>query len=278
MLKSLENLKIISHYLRHKNSGKNVEKIFDDVKKTPLLDNFLKVSKTYEFISNLGKRAETANWGSTCQEALKEVGMNYKLVGKENVPKKEGVLYVCNHPYGILDGAVLVGGLGSLLEEKGRELKLIATKELKLIGGIEKMIYLVDQKSKKDNLNSIRKALKYLRDGGDLAIYPSGKTSKENLKEYPWNNGLEAFISHSNYIVPMWFSGPNHGIVYNFLSRFKRTERLRNIFSLKEAWNKKGKIVVLNIGKPISSKELKERKDISEKGEYLKQIAGDLAI
>ncbi|HUW43451.1 MAG TPA: 1-acyl-sn-glycerol-3-phosphate acyltransferase [Bacillota bacterium] len=269
---------VLQYFNKDKNPRPVLEKIFNTSKKNPILDNLLKVSKTYEMISRVEKRTEAKGWHYACQEAVKEMGVSYKIKGIENIPAKEGALYVCNHPYGIVDGAILFGGLSSLLEEKGRKLKVIVRNHLKFIKGIEKEVYFVTSKKKKINLSSIRGALRHLDNGGDLALYPSGKESKKNLKEYPWNNGLETFISHSNYVVPMWFSGPDHAKIYDLLSRFKKTEKLRSIFSLREAWNKEGKTVVLNIGKPIKSSELKERKDIPEKGEYLRKIAETLKI
>jgi putative hemolysin len=110
-------------------------------------------------------------------------------------------------------------------------------------------------------------------------IYPSGTMSGPGLREYPWKNGINAFISHSSYVVPMWFSGPNHEGIYNLLARSEKTERLRRAFSLREAWNKEGKTISLNIGEPISSKWLmKEKKDPKERMQYLRNAAEALKI
>jgi hypothetical protein len=79
--------------------------------------------------------------------------------------------------------------------------------------------------------------------------------SKAGLEEYPWKKSLGTFVSHSEYVVPMWFSGPNHAKMYNLLAKIKRTEKLRRVFSLRETWNKVGETIILNIGEAIRSAE-----------------------
>lgn len=273
----------LEYFDQSKDPKKALEKMIDIAKKNPALDDLLKFSKTYNMISRAEKRAEKGGWNYACEEAIKEMEVNYEIRGAENIPANGKALYISNHPYGILDSAILLGGLGSLLSKEGRKLKVIAMNQLRFIKGIEEVIYFVHSTVKRMNLNSVRESLRYLSNGGDLAIYPSGRMSKAGLEEYPWENGLGAFISHSEYVVPMWFSGPDHAKIYNFLAFFKITEKLRRIFSLREVWDKAGQTVVLNIGEPISSEELinpeKSKgkktnreivKDLREKAEALK--------
>jgi len=269
---------VLKYFYRDENPKKSLEKIIDSARKNPVLDDLLKINKTYAMISRAEKRAEEKDWNYACEEAVKEMGVNYEIRGKENIPIDGRTLYISNHPYGILDSAILLGDFGSLLSKVGRELKIIAMNQLKFIRGIEKVAYFVHSTVNKINLASVRESLRYLNNGGDLAIYPSGRISGAGLKEYPWENGLGTFVSHSSYVVPMWFSGPDHAKIYNFLAKNKRTETLRTVFSLNEVWNKAGQTVVLNIGKPIRTKELKEIGNNKEKVEYLRQVAEALKV
>jgi len=255
------------YFKRSKDPEKALKKVINTVTRNPGLEELLKVKKTYEMILRTEKNAEKINWVYACQEALKETGVNYEIIGKENIPEK-GALYISNHPYGLIDAIMLIGGLGSLINKKGRGLKVITMNQLKFVKGLEEAVYFVD---------SIRKSLRYLDEGGDLALYPSGGMSKANLEEYPWKNGLEKFISRSSSVVPMWFSGPDHAKIYNFFAKSKR-EELKNIFSLDGIWNKEGETVILNIGKPISSKKLKEIEDPEERVQHLRDIAENLKV
>ena len=257
---------------------KSLEEIINIAKNNPVLDKLLKFTETYNMILRAEKTAEKRGWNYACNEAVKEMGVNYEIRGKENIPKNGKALYISNHPYGLLDSAILLGGLGSLISKKERRLKVIAMNQARFIKGIEEVIYFVHSTVKKRNFSSIKESLKYLDDGGNLAIYPSGRMSKAGLREYPWKNSLRTFISHSEYVVPMWFSGPDHAKIYNFLAFFKITEKLRRAFSLREVWDKAGKTVVLNIGEPIRSEELKVIENPEERVQHLRDITKDLKV
>jgi len=256
----------------------SLEKILEAVKRNPVTDDLLKISKTYEMILRAEKNAVKKGWNYACLESIKEMGVKVELIGEKNIPLKGPTLYVSNHPYGLLDGAILIGSLGSLLKERGEKMKVIGMNQLKFIKGIEEILHFVHATTSSSNLSSLRDAIRYIEEGGNLAIYPSGSMSKPRLKEYPWNNGIFPFISHSSYVVPMWFSGPDHEKIYNFLARHEKTENLRRIFSFRESWNKKGKTITLNIGNSIPSEELVKIKDSKERIQYLRECAETLKI
>ena len=275
-------LKDVKRTFQNFDQDENPEKVLEEIlacaKRNPELDNLLKVTKTDGMISRTEKNAEERGWNYACKEAIKEMGVNYEVRGAENIPKNGGVLYVSNHPYGLLDSTLLLGGLGPLVSKEKRKLKIIVMNQLRFIKGLEKVAYFVHSTVKGPNMGSIRESLRYLDDERDLAIYPSGRMSKARLKEYPWENGLGAFVSHSKYVVPMWFSGPDHAKIYNFLAFFKITEKLRRAFSLREVWDNIGQTVVLNIGEPISSEELKLIKNPKEMVQHLRDIAETLKV
>ena len=157
-------------------------------------------------------------------------------------------------------------------------MKLIGMNQLRFIRGIEEIIHFVHSTTSSSNLSSLRDSLKYLNKGGNLAIYPSGTMSGSGLKEYPWKNGINNFILHSSYVVPMWFSGPNHEGIYNILARYESTKNLRRVFSLRETWIKRGKTITLNIGEPITSEKLINIKDTKDRMRYLRNAAEVLKV
>lgn len=269
------------HFDQGKNPKKALEEISGIANKNRELDNLLKFNKTHDLILRGVERAEKRGgnygWSYACEEALKEIEVNYEIRGGKNIPKDGGILYVSNHPYGLLDSIILLGGLGSLVSKTGRRLKIIAMNQLKAIKGLEEIAYFVHSTVKGPNF-SVRKSLRDLSNGGDLAIYPSGRMSKAGLREYDWKKNLETFISHSKYVVPMWFSGPDHAKIYNFLATFKRTEKLRRAFSLGEVWDNAGRTVILNIGDPIESEDLKLIENPEEMVQHLRQKAEALKV
>jgi putative hemolysin len=256
---------------------KALEEIINIAKDYPALDKLLKFTKTYNMILRAEENAKKrGGWGYACQEAVKEMGVNYEIRGKENIPVNGKALYISNHPYGLLDGAILVGGLYPLINKKEGQLKIIVMNQARFIEGLEKIAIFVHSTVKGPNIGALRESLKHLDEGGDLAIYPSGRMSKAGLEEYPWENGLGAFMSHSEYVVPMWFSGPNHAKIYNLFAKFK--EELRRALSLREVWNKAEKTVILNIGEPIRPEELKLIENPKERVQHLRDIAEGLKV
>lgn len=257
----------------------SLEKILDTAKKKPHLDNLLKINQTYELVSKAEKTAEKFGWGPACLEVLDNLGVKAELFLEEEIPTGESSLYVCNHPYGLLDSVILVGKLGSFLQKKSKQLKLIGMNQLRFIKGIEEILYFVHSTTHSSNFSVLKESLKYLDKGGNLAICPSGTMSGRHLREYPWENTLASYIKHSSYVIPMWFSGPDHEGIYNLLASNKKTENFRRAFSLREAWNKSGKNVYLRVGKPIPSGELlSQKKDAKERIQYLRDVAESLKI
>lgn len=277
--RELPKIKVLfERFDNSENPKESLEKIIDSAKLNPLTDDFLKISKTYNMILRAEERAKEGGWVNACLEAVKEMKVDVDVRSKENLPFDYPTLYVTNHPYGLLDSAALLGNLGSVLKEKGKSVKFIAMNQLKFINGIEEILHFVHCTTSSSNLRTLRDSISYLNNGGNLAICPAGTMSGSGLREYNWNNEISPFIAHSEYVVPIWTSGPNHEGLYNFLARFKKTEKLRRVLSLREAWNKEGKNLCINIGEPISSKELMKIKNSKERIQYLRKKAEALKI
>lgn len=260
------------------NPRESLEKIIDAARLNPLTDEFLKITKTYDMISRAEENASRYGWANACLEAVKEMGVNVNVLGKENIPLDDSTLYITNHPYGLLDSASLLGNLGSALEKKDKKIKLIAMNQLRFIKGIEDVLQFVHSTTSSSNLSVLKESIYYLNNGGNLAICPAGAMSGSGLREYPWKNEITPFIAHSEYVVPIWTSGPNHEGLYNLFARSKKTEKLRRVLSLREAWNKTGKTLYLNIGEPIHSKELMRIKNGKERIDYLRKKAETLKV
>ncbi|MFH1503327.1 MAG: 1-acyl-sn-glycerol-3-phosphate acyltransferase [Candidatus Diapherotrites archaeon] len=277
--KAPEIKSLFEYFDKSENPKESLEKILEAVKRNPVTDDLLKISQTYNMVLRAEKNACEKGWNYACLESVKEMGVKIEIIGEENIPLKGPTLYVSNHPYGLLDSAVLIGGLGSLLEKKGEKMKVIGMNQLKFIKGIEEVVYFVNSTGAGSNLSVLKDSLEYLENGGNLAIYPSGIMSGPKLKEYPWKNEIASFIPHSSYVVPIWFSGPDHEKIYNFLARYEKTENLRRVFSFRGTWNKQGKTIYLKIGNPLPSEWLMDEfKDGKERIVYLRRCAENLKV
>jgi putative hemolysin len=272
-------IKLFLHnFEKSENPKEHLKKMVEIAKNNPVIDNFLMGTKSYHLIEKAEENAERKGWSYACLEAVKEMGVKVEIIGKENIPYNNPSFYISNHPYGSLDSVILVGELGSILNKKDKELKLIGMNQLRFIKGIEEILYFVHTTTSSSNFNSLKDSLRYLDNGGNLVICPSGIMSRQHLKECPWKNTLTPFIAHSYYVVPMWFSGPDHEGLYNLVSRYEKKEKLRRAFSFREAWNKQGKTIYLKIGTPLPSECLMGIKDGKERMEYLRRCAENLKL
>ena len=122
----------------------------------------------------------------------------HKVYGKENLPKGQHVV-VCNH-FGKID-IFFVGNL-----YKGKTF-FLAKKELfekKLFGRIIRSLGGIPVKRDGVDLDCIREALKILKDGYRLAVFPEGRRNLENEELQPLKPGSAMFAFKAKVpIVPV---------------------------------------------------------------------------
>lgn len=124
-----------------------------------------------------------------------------KVIGKKNLPKKQGYVLTCNH-YSNLDPILL----DIYLKKK---IRFLAKQELfknKFFGYILKRLGAFPVNRAKPEISSFKFALKTLKDKKVLGIFPEGTRNKsENSDELlELKNGAIVFASKGDsFIVPM---------------------------------------------------------------------------
>jgi 1-acyl-sn-glycerol-3-phosphate acyltransferase len=110
---------------------------------------------------------------------IKLVGCKLTVTGREHIPSKGGVCFVCNH--GSIFDIVLILAL------VGRPVGFIAKKELARIPFLNLWILLIgglfidrksDRKSIKRAINTINEGIRRIESGGAMIIFPEGTRSK----------------------------------------------------------------------------------------------------
>jgi len=259
--------------------GESLEQISEFVKRNyPVLNKILKATPTFEMLHRAEKNASQGGVGYACRQALNEVGMNYEIRGEENIPETGSGVCPVNHYSGILEGIVLGATLFETFEKMKRQFRILVAPQLEIIKGIEKLVNFVDTSVKGDYFRSLSGPIDYIRNGGVLALCPAGVVSGAGLREYKWKSGLAYLAGESDFVLPMWISGPDHGKIYNLLAGVKSTERLRNVLMMRETWNKKGKKLILNIGKPISRKVMQEIGNYRRVTDYIRGKCEELKL
>lgn len=183
---------------------------------------------------------------------LKVTGADITIIGHENVPKDQAVLYIGNHRsfFDILLTYVLCPDLTGYVAKKEMEpIPLLSTW----------MRYLhclfLDRKDIKEGMKTILTAIEKVKSGISICIFPEGTRNKgtDELELLPFHDGSFKIATKSGCpIIPMAISNSAE-IFENHFPKIKPCK------------------VVVEYGKPIYSEEL-SREDKKRLGAYTQGI------
>lgn len=194
---------------------------------------------------------------------LKDLNLNYEVQGLEHLQSEilnGPFITISNHPYGGLDGLILIDLFGHFLEDY----KVMANKFLTMVKTINSNFISVVPKTNNTNgiaqesINGIKKAIKHVKEGYPLGLFPSGAVSDFSFRDFcvrdrEWQQSAAGLIRHLKVpVIPVRFFDRNSNWFY-FLGLINW--RLRTLRLPHEILNKEGKTVKLGIGEVISVEE-----------------------
>ena len=202
---------------------------------------------------------------------LKDLDLSYEVQGMEHLQAVlEGpFITISNHPYGGLDGLVLIDLFGHLREDY----KVMANKFLSLVKTIKGNFISVIPKTDSSNgiaqesISGVKKAIEHIKAGHPLGIFPAGAVSDFSFKDFSvrdreWQASAVRFIQKMKVpIVPVRFIDKNSSFFY-FLGLVNW--KVRTLRLPREVLNKEGKTIRLGIGPVIS---------VEEQGQYTQSDA-----
>ena len=180
-------------------------------------------------------------------------------------PRDRAVVFIANHPYGVLDGITL-----AWLATKVRpETRVLANSVLCQIPEARDNLLPVDfsetREAREINVHSRQTAQQWLRAGHAVGIFPGGgvSTSEKPLKgpavELPWAPFTAKLIRMTRAtVVPVFFAGQNSRL-FQLASHLSMTLRLSLVF--RETARRIGSNLKVRIGKPIPFEELAHIED-----------------
>ncbi len=191
---------------------------------------------------------------------LEEFGISYELSETDlaNIPKTEPFILISNHPYGGIDGIILM----SIISKIRPDYKMVANYLLKQIPALADRFIVVNPfeniGEKGTNIKGVKQILEHLKTS-PLGIFPAGEVSAmrlNNLKiaDKKWEPGVGKIIAKAGVkVIPVYFSGHN-SLAFNLMGLLH--PNLRTIKLPSEMFNKTKSNIKLRIGKPIPFKEL----------------------
>jgi putative hemolysin len=171
-----------------------------------------------------------------------------------NIPKTGGLIAIANHPYGGIEGLVLL----KILLMARPDAKLMANFLLKKIPNLSDFFIAVNPFENIEHSSSIsglKNTLELLASGTPVGIFPAGEVSTfkietQEVTDRLWHPVVGKIIARANVpVVPIYFHG-NNGLLFNLLSLIHPTLRTAKLPS--ELFNKQGHTIKLRIGKAIN--------------------------
>ncbi|MCE1199347.1 MAG: lysophospholipid acyltransferase family protein, partial [Marinilabiliales bacterium] len=190
----------------------------------------------------------------------------------KKLPASGGFITVSNHPFGGIDGILLI----KLLSLMRNDHKVIANFMLKKIEPMSEFFLAVNPFENMPEAGSsvmgLKSAIDHLHNGGVLSLFPAGEVSTNYasslITDREWLLSAIRFIKKQKVpIVPIYFHGTNSRL-FHLLGRIHPVLRTAKLPS--ELINKRNKTIKVRIGNPISVREQDEIGDIRMFGRYLR--------
>ena len=199
-----------------------------------------------------------------------------------NLPKGPFIT-VSNHPYGGLDGIVLL----DLIGRRRDGFKVMVNEFLNLIEPLRPCWIPVNPKNNDSsgvtdkNIQGVRQVLSNLKEGHPVGFFPSGAVSdfklmELSLRDREWQEPLLRLIKKAEVpIVPVRFFDHNSAFFY-FLGLINW--RIRTLRLPREIVNKKGKMVRVGIGETLTVEEQMRHTEIEDFGKWLRDSVYGMQI
>ena len=198
-----------------------------------------------------------------CERLLKVMNIELQIKdgALEQIPTEGPVLVTSNHPFGGIDGIMLLACL-----RRGRQdVKAMVNYMLSVIPEMRDMFIYVDpfdrDSSKRSNMRPMRECMTWLKEGHLLFVFPSGEVSsydkeKRMIRDPDWSTGIATLARKANAtVVPMFVKGSNTKL-FNLAGMIH--PRLRTVLLPRQLINKYNKKIKIEIGSPVVPKEVKE--------------------
>jgi putative hemolysin len=216
---------------------------------------------------------------------LDDLGVDY-LVGhaeRLRLLPEGAFIIVSNHPFGGLDGVILIDMVG----RKRPDIRFMVNKILSMFKTLkDNIISVTPTGARKNNITAesikgMRETLKLIQQGHPVGFFPSGAVSDFRLKDFKirdreWQSSILHLIHSAKVpIVPIRFFGINSFFFY-FLGLIHW--KIRTLRLPYELFNKRGNKVRIGIGNIISVEEQNQFPDYKSLGAYLRKTVYEMAM
>ena len=207
---------------------------------------------------------------------LKDLNITIKIRNKQvldNLP--EGAfITVSNHPFGALDGIMLINTVG----KHRPDFKVMVNMILNHITAMRPNFINVDAlasndpKKRAESVRGIATAIRHVREGHPLGFFPAGAVSKFTkelrIEDREWQPSITRIIQKVKVpVIPIYFHGHN-SLFFTILGMIDW--RLRTLKLPSEVFRGKNRTYRISVGDPITPETQAQFATPEELGKYLR--------
>lgn len=254
---------------------------FENIPCVKFLMRVLSIDK----VNDLYDRNKQCMGADFAHAVLQELGIRYQILNPEileSIPDGPFIT-VSNHPYGHIDGLILVDMFSGLR----KDFKVMVNGILAKIAPLDGCFIYVTPAGNEpsvpacDNIAGVKKVLMHVSCGHPLGIFPSGAVSDLSLKDgyvrdREWQEPVIRLIRKLHVpILPVAFLDGNSMFYYS-LGLIDWRVRLLRLPS--EVFNKKDTVQRIALGNPILPHMQDEYGNIAEFGRFLREKVYELKL
>ena len=197
---------------------------------------------------------------SFVQKVLRVMNVNYIVTAQDRIkiPRTGAVIVVANHPFGMIEGLVLV----DILQQVRPDTRILANYLLGRIPEMHDHFIFVDPFNEKHstaaNIKPMKECLRWMRGRGILGVFPAGEVAHldwqtRSVQDPPWTEDIARLVRHAKAsVVPLFFEGAN-GPLFQLAGMVH--PRLRTAMLPREFMNKQHRTIRVRIGTPVPFKK-----------------------
>lgn len=203
--------------------------------------------------------------GEFAERCLASLGVSSVLgeTDRQRIPAAGPAVIVANHPYGGLEGLLLI----QLLLKRRADVRLLANRLLWRIPELRSVLIpvdVLDSSRKTANIAGLRAAMAHVKSGGMLALFPAGAVSHlhwdgAQVVDPTWSSAAARLIRKCHApVTPMYFDGRNSvgfqlaGLIHPLL---------RTALLPRELVNKRHHRIGVSVGAPIPAQQIEGATD-----------------
>lgn len=209
-------------------------------------------------------------WGNAFRKL--RIELDYDEDQLAQVPRTGPIIFVANHPFGVVDGAYFLHLVTRVRKDYFLLINEVLAHEPIVEGHLLPVDFRNTPAAKATNLETKRLTTQRLSQGECLVIFPSGGVATARppwgeTQEFPWRTFICQRIHETKCtVVPIYFHGRNSRM-FHYVSHISMNLRLGLL--LHEIKNKKGQRLRAEIGNPIAYTDMAPHKDKKELIKFL---------